>query len=163
MDFINILQHIGSKITSIFTSLGGWCISIGLAFVNYIGDEKLAFSGVAFAVLVDMIWGIAASVKRKRFILSYLLRETFVKVGIYASCLLLILTIERGLHDGWFVVTKTACAVAAACEVWSIFANILIVKPDCIFIRIFKRQLAGEMKKKLDIEWEEGRYNETQY
>ena len=143
--FTSILQHL----KLIFTTAYGWILGLIMVLWNFIQPEKYSFGIVAIAVLFDLVWGILVARKRNCFILSEAVRETFKKVNIYAFSLLLIFFIERALHDEWFIATKVACAIAAACELWSISANMLIIKPDMPFLKIFQRQLKGEMEKKV--------------
>ena len=127
----------------------GWFISLLALFWNFIHPEIYCFGVVGAAILIDLIWGIIVAVKEKKFVFSESIRNTFIKVNIYGTALLLIYAIERGVHDDWFIGTKIACAIAAGCEFWSISASMLIVKPNMPFIRLFRMQLKGEMEKKL--------------
>lgn len=141
----SILQHIKSLLSTGY----GYFLSLLTMFWNFIHPEIYSFSIVGFAIVMDLLWGMIAAKKQKKFILSEAIRETFKKVSIYGSALLIIYCIERGVHDEWFIGTKVACAIAAGCELWSISALMLIVKPDMPFIRLFRLQLKGEMEKKI--------------
>jgi hypothetical protein len=112
-------------------------------------EEKVAFMIVFLSVVGDLFWGIIASLKLKKFVLSSAIRETLVKVGIYAFALSGIAMIEKILHGGLLCGLLISCAIAAACELWSISANMLIVKPDMPFLKIFRLQLRGEIENKL--------------
>jgi Holin family. len=147
----SILQHIKYLLSTGY----GYLLTLITVFWNFIQPEKYSFAIVGVAVLFDLFWGVLVAIKRNCFILSEAARETFKKINIYAFSLLLIYMIERALHDEWFIATKVACAIAAACELWSISANMLIIKPDMPFLRIFQRQLKGEMEKKIGCELNE--------
>jgi hypothetical protein len=116
---------------------------------NFINPEIYSFSVVGITILADLIWGIIVAKKQNRFILSEAIRNTFLKVNIYGCALLLIYAVERGLHDDWFIGTKVACAIAAACEFWSTSASMLIVSPNMPFLRLLRMQLKGEIEKKV--------------
>lgn len=146
------------KSSNLFSNVWGWIITLFVGFVNFLGDEKTAFLVVFIAIGFDLIWGMAAAVKRGEYILSEAIRETFTKTFAYGSVLVLVLLIEKLTHDGTFIATRVMCVIAASCELWSVCANILIVKPDFPFIRLFRKYLAGEISKKLNITTEE--YNE---
>jgi len=143
------IQHLLIKIHPIFTTIWGWILIALTTLWSFIKPELYPFSVVYFAILLDLIWGIAAAVKLKKYIRSERIRETFKKIIIYSVSLLLILLIEKILHEEWEVATRVSCAIAAACEFWSISANMLIVKPDMPFVRLFRLQLKGEIEKKV--------------
>ena len=138
-----------------FSTLAGWMLGVVMAFFAFIGDERAPFIAVGIAVLLDMFWGILSAVKRGKFILSYLARETVYKVLIYGTVLSVILYIERSIHDSWGLGTTILCVIAAACEVWSACAHVLILKPNFVFIQLFRKYLAGEIANKLNMTKEE--------
>jgi hypothetical protein len=72
-----------------------------------------------------------------------------VDTGTYAFALSGIAMIEKIVHEGTLYGLLISCAIAAACELWSISANMLIVKPDMPFLKIFRLQLKGEIENKL--------------
>jgi len=140
---------IETHIHSIFATVYGWILIAGATLWSFIRPEIFPLSIVFFAVLVDMFWGIFAAIKQKKFIFSESIRDTFIKIIIYATSLLLILLTEKVIHEKWEIATRVSCALAAACEFWSISANMLIVKPDMPFLRLFRLQLKGEIEKKV--------------
>lgn len=142
---LSILSHVRCLCTTFY----GWLIWLVTLLWNFISPEVYSFSVVGLTILSDLIWGMIVARKQKKFILSGAIRDTFIKVNMYGCALFIIYAIERGLHDEWFIGTKVACAVAAGCELWSISASMLIVKPNMPFIRLFRLQLKGEMEKKV--------------
>lgn len=140
-----------------FTQLGsalqtayGWFIALMVSAITFIQPEIWSFIVVGCAILADLIWGIAAAVKLKKFILSKALRETFKKIGIYAFALVGAFAIEKITHDqGNFIAVKTIALFAAVCEFWSMSASMLIVKPDMPFLKLFRGQLKGEIQSKV--------------
>jgi hypothetical protein len=119
------------------------------AIFSFTFEEKVAFTIVFLSLLGDLFWGIAASFVLKNFVLSSAIRDTLVKIGIYSFALSGIAMIETILHDGVSYGLLAACAIAAACEQWSISANMLIVKPNMPFLKIFRLQLRGEIENKM--------------
>lgn len=158
-EIVHLLTISGEKIIAktadVFSTLGGWILAVCSLLLSFLGDEKNAFIAVGLAILFDMFWGVCSAIKRKKFLLSYLGRETFFKVLIYGSTLLLALQIERSLNDSWGIVTRVLCVLAAICEVWSACAHILIIKPNFPFIRLFRKHLAGEIASKMKASSEE--------
>lgn len=146
---------IGCHLKLVFTTLWGWILILFSALWAFIKPEAFAFMVVAIAIGLDLFWGIASALKRNEFIFSETLRETFKKVAIYGSSLLVVYAIERILREDWLVVTRVLCVIAAACELISASASMLIVKPDMIFLRLFRLQLKGEIAKKVGLNAED--------
>lgn len=148
---ISIIEKIGVVTQNIF----GWMLGAMALVVGYLGDSAMAFAGVGIAIVMDAVWGIIVAVKSKKFILSLLLRETMNKMFIYGTTLAMVLFIERSLNEDWYIATRVVCAIASACELWSICANILIIKPNFPFVKLFRKYLVGEIAKKVGISEEE--------
>ena len=119
------------------------------AVLAFFQPEQLSFYVVLGAVAADLFWGILAAKKCKKFLLSKAFRETVNKLGIYAFTMVGVFCIEKIMHDGGFLGVKLAAVVASACELWSMSASMLIVKPDMPFLKIFRIQLKGEIESKL--------------
>ena len=96
-----------------------------------------------------MSWGVAAAVKQHRFVLSHLLRETFWKVVVYIGSLSIILYAERTLGLELNLTIKVLSVLGASIEMFSAAGNILIIKPDFIFVRFFSKYLIGEISEKM--------------
>ncbi len=140
-----------SRIPLVFNNVFGWLLAVVTGFVAWLGDEGTSLLIVLVAIGWDLIWGVAAAVKNKKFILSHLLRETFYKVLVYIGSLLIILVCERSLNDSWGVLTRVVAVIAACIELFSAAGNILIIKPNFAFVRLFKKYLIGEIAEKLNI------------
>jgi Flp pilus assembly protein TadB len=139
------------ELKEIMHTLGGWVIVTVLMFWQFIQPGILSFAIVLVTLLFDFFWGCAASKKINKPILSGRMRDTLVKVAIYGSSLLVVFSIEKSIHEEWFIGTKVICAFAAACELLSASASMLIVKPDMPFLKLFRLQLKGEINKKMGI------------
>lgn len=143
------------KIVVVAQNAFGWLLAVVALVAGYLGDSAMAFAGVGVAIVMDAVWGIIVAVKSKKFILSLLLRETVNKLFIYGTTLAMVLFIERSLNEDWYIATRVVCAIASACELWSICANILIIKPNFPFVKLFRRYLIGEISKKIGISEDE--------
>lgn len=152
---LNTLISIYDKMALIFNSTFGWILAIFTFVVAYLGESAMAFAGVGIAIVMDAVWGIIVAIRNNKFILSLLLRETMNKMFIYVTTLAMVLFIERSLNEDWYIATRVVCAIASACELWSICANILIIKPNFPFIRLFRKYLVGEISKKIGISEDE--------
>lgn len=142
--FHSILNHV----VKLFTSAYGYFLIVLTFFVNLVQPEWFCFAVVGCGILADLLWGIIAACKMKKFVLSKALRQTCYKIGGYSFMLVGIFLIEKIVHDSGFVGIKVAAALAASCELWSISASILIVLPNFPFLKIFRLQLKGEMESK---------------
>lgn len=139
------------KIPAVFNNIFGWVLAFCTGFVAWLGNEGVSLLIVLVAIGWDLVWGVAVAVKQRKFVLSRLLRETMVKVFIYIGTLLIVLVCERSLNENWGVITRVVAVVAACIELFSAAGNILIIKPNFVFIRLFKKYLIGEIAEKLNI------------
>lgn len=142
-------------ISNMLTTFTGLLINAIMIIINMIAGNELVFYSAFAAIFFDLLWGTIAAIKRKKFILTTLLTKTLTKLFIYSSVFIMIMLIEKGLNDSWFIATRVVCAFAAGCELWSAMANILIVKPNFPFIHIFRKYLAGEIAEKLKLDKKE--------
>lgn len=152
-----VFEKILDSIHKVFTNIFGWIIAVFTAYLSWLGNDSGSFLLVLVALIWDMAWGIASAVKRHNFVLSYLLRETFCKIIVYVGAMSIVLLAERmlGIESGFTV--KIIAVMATSVELFSSAGNILIIKPDFIFVRIFGKYLIGEIADKMKISHEEAR------
>lgn len=136
------LARVGSEVA-------GWFGALLMFFVALLAPEYYAFAVVSVAIVLDAFFGMLVAFKEERFLLSKLARETLIKITSYMACLLVVLMIERLAHDNMSYGVKLAAAWAAACELWSMSASILILRPDSPFFRLIRHQLRGEIAAKV--------------
>ena len=91
------LLQIGHALSSIW----GWIILIVTMLLTFIEPEKMSFIVVGLAVFADLFWGIIASLKLHKFILSKALRETVKKIGVYSFALVMVFVIEKNCTWRW--------------------------------------------------------------
>ena len=128
----------------------GWMLAMGATILAFLSPEKVSFIVVGGAILADMVWGIIASLKLKKFILSFALRETIKKIGVYSFALVGAMSIEAIAHsEGTFIAVRTVAIMASVCEFWSMSASMLIVYPNMPFLRLMRWQLKGEIASKV--------------
>ena len=156
-----VFERILDSIQKVFSNLFGWIIALFSAYLAWLGNDSGSFLLVLIAIVWDMAWGIASVVKRREFVLSYLLRETFCKIIVYIGAMSIVLLAERmlgltsGLTSGLTV--KIIAVIATSVELFSSAGNILIIKPDFVFVRFFGRYLIGEIADKMKISHDEAR------
>ncbi len=144
------MDKILEQLASVLASVYGWLLMLLTAMFTFIQPEKWSFVVVGGAIMADLTWGIIASIKKKRFLLSSAFKETFKKIAIYSFSLIGVFAIEKIVHaDGSFIAVKTVALLASVCELWSMSASMLIVKPNMPFLRIFRGQLKGEIASKV--------------
>lgn len=129
--------------------VGGWIVALFTFFCALLAPETYAFAVVGTAIVLDAFFGMLVAFRDNKFLLSKLARETLIKITSYMSCLLVVLMIERLAHDNMSYGVKLAAAWAAACELWSMSASILILKPDSPFFKLVRHQLKGEIAAKV--------------
>ena len=77
-----VFERILDSIQKVFSNVFGWIIAVFTAYLSWLGNDSGSILLVVVALVWDMAWGIAAAVKRHNFVLSYLLRETFLNSAI---------------------------------------------------------------------------------
>lgn len=127
----------------------GWVLAGGAFVFNYFASEGGAFTLVICAILFDALFGLMVAVKYNKFILSKLGRVTMFKITSYFAPLVILFMIEKLAHDSGFFGVKIAAAIAAACELWSMSAHILILWPEAAFFKIFRKHLKAEIAAKI--------------
>ena len=72
MNLLIYIEKILDKLQSILHTLAGWVVAILLFLADFIVGHELAVGLVVFVTLMDALWGITVSIKKKRFALSEL-------------------------------------------------------------------------------------------
>lgn len=153
----NTFEKLGDLLNScagVVSLLFMWVLAL-LAMV--LGLYKEVIIVTFFCIAVDMIWGIAKSVKVGKFATSFLLKNTILKIGAYFSIMLILICIEHILHIESKVFVITFTVIIAATELISILGNIAIVKPSLIFVKLVRRMVIGEVARKLHISEKEAK------
>lgn len=144
------MEKILEQLTSALNSAYGWFLTLMVSAIAFIQPEMWSFYVVGGAIFADLVWGIAAAIKQKKFLLSKAMRETIKKIGIYSFAMVGALAIEKITHtEGSFIAVKTIAIFAAVCEFWSMSASMLIIKPNMPFLKLFRGQLKGEIASKV--------------
>lgn len=146
---LKLLTYQAAAIAKVSADLYGWALAAACGVLTFFAPEQYTFLVVLVSVAADAVFGVWASVIRRRFILSKLGRATLAKVTSYCAALVLLFMVERLAHDGAFIGVRIAAAWAAACELWSMSASVLIIWPEAAFFKILRRHLRGEIAAKL--------------
>lgn len=143
-----------TKLSMIFQTVQGWLIALGMFLAEYFfATHGTVVKAVLILTILDAVWGIAVSIKQGKFTLSELMRQTVAKIAIYGSALAAFIQIDK-------VANTELCTIIVSipiliCEAWSMAGSMLIIKPDMLFLRLFRKALAGEIANKLGITPEE--------
>lgn len=161
----SVISCLGEKFCSMLSTVGGYCVAVCVAILDFLAGYRIAIGVVFLAVLLDMVWGIAAAKVQGKYTRSELMRDTVTKIGGYGTALVMTMVLENLimgshstlLHDGttqrWAV--DVIAFIIGCVELWSMSGNILIVRPQSVFFRIIRMSLVGEIANKLGISEEE--------
>lgn len=147
--FISIILKTVGKIPSVFNNVLGWILAIISGYITWLADAKGAILLILICIFWDMGWSVAAAIKQHNFVLSHLLRETFWKIIVYVGSLSIILFAERTIGGDFNFTVKIVAVIGATVELFSSAGNILIIKPDFHFVRLFSKYLIGEIAQKM--------------
>lgn len=147
--FISIVLKTVGKIPSVFNNVLGWILAIISGYITWLADAKGAILLILICIFWDMGWSVAAAIKQHNFVLSHLLRETFWKIIVYVGSLSIILFAERTIGGDFNFTVKIVAVIGATVELFSSAGNILIIKPDFHFVRLFSKYLIGEIAQKM--------------
>lgn len=146
---ILMLGHLWDLLKKVAQTIYGWILAVVSFIFNYFSTEGPAFTLVLVAVLLDALFGLMVAVKYDKFILSKLGRVTLFKLTSYFAPLVILFVAEKLTHDSGLILVKVAAGWAAACELWSMSAHILILWPDSPFFKLFRKQLKAEIAAKI--------------
>jgi len=156
---LRILQNVWIKQMDIVQSPGGFFAGLGLFIADALTGGKLVVYTVVVASVIDFFCGIAVSVKKKKFTLSELMRQTVEKLAVYGAVLLVFLCLDKVVASETpleiSITSGLIGAVITMAEVWSFSAALLILFPKNPFLRLMQKALTGEIAKKLGCEPEE--------
>ena len=156
MYITHITSHIWQKTVEILQYPAGWFAGLGLFIADAVTGGRLIIYLVVIATVIDLICGIAVSIKRKNFAKSELMRQTVEKLVVYGTAMLVFLCIDKAIEaetDWEFALTSGVVGVVIAMtETWSFLASLLILFPKNPFLRMFQKSLVGEIARKLQCE-----------
>lgn len=152
---MKLLTSIGIKLSSMVNSIWGLLIIFGTWLVEFLGGYELAIWSVITCVILDLFWGVWASIVRKRFAKSELFRETVTKLTAYATALLVFILCEKNIPGDTFFIVSIIATIMCGTELWSMSANILIVNPKAVFFKLLRPALKSEIASKLHVPEEE--------
>ena len=149
----NTLSHFWQKMVEMAYRPDMWFWGLFLFIADAVSGGTLIIYLVVVATVIDLIFGIAVSVKRKSFTKSELMRLTVEKLVVYGAALLVFLCIDKAIAektDFEFALTSGVVGVVITMtEAWSFLASMLILFPKNPFLRLLQKALIGEIARKL--------------
>lgn len=156
MTYISSIQHVAEKLLDILHYPVSWLAGLALFAVNSLAGGRLIIYMVVIASVVDLICGIAVSLKQKKFTLSDLMRRTVEKVTVYGFALLIFLCIDHLIHEGLNLGIALTSGIVGVlitlAETWSFAASLLILYPNNAVLKLLQKRLTGEIANKLGVE-----------
>lgn len=148
------LERIFTKFVNLFTDVFAYIFSfLSLTALAFFGETRIfMIKLVLIAVVLDLFWGIWSSIKRKKFLCSMAITATIIKLLAFGTFFAIANVIELGIGQDFVWLSRVVCVILCTGESWSIFAHLLIIKPDFPVLKLLKKLLAGEISKKLHIE-----------
>ena len=153
---LTTIEHVWQKVVEMLHYPAGWLVGLGLFIADAVTGGGLIIYLVVIVTAIDLVCGIAVSIKRKNFAKSELMRLTVEKLVVYGLALLVFLCIDKAIADETsfdFAITSGVVGVVIAMtETWSFLASLLILFPKNPFLRLFQKALIGEIARKLQCE-----------
>lgn len=106
----HFIEHFLDKLSMILSTFWGWAVGLAVLVINAVTDHKIAITFVVVVVALDLVWGIAASVKQRLFTTSELMRDTVAKLAVYGTAILTFCFLDKILGDN---VTFTTAVIAS--------------------------------------------------
>ena len=150
-----IIEHFLNKLMVVLSTMWGWVMCLFLIIANFLAGYETMVGFTVFAVVMDAVWGIASSLKQKRFTKSELARDSFSKLAVYGSVILIFILIDKLLGVEHGLTTSVICIGIILVELWSTAASMLICFPRMPFLQLLKKALVGEIASKLRVKPED--------
>lgn len=140
------------KLCDALSTVWGWCVAVGVVLADFISGYEMSVQFVVIVTMLDAVWGIAVSVKRKKFALSELGRDTIGKIAVYGTALVSMIMVDKQVALDTKITTSIIAAAIILVELWSCCANALIIFPNMPFLRLMQPVLTGEIARKLNMD-----------
>lgn len=146
-----MIEHFLQKLSEVLSTVWGWLLCAVLLVMNFIVGYERMVGFTAMAIVLDAVWGIAASLLQKRFALSELARDTFAKLAVYGTAIFVFILLDKLAGVGAGLTTSIICIGIILVELWSMAGSMLICYPNMPFLKLLKKALAGEIASKLNV------------
>ena len=127
----------------------GWMTAVCLFVANYIAGHESSICLILLCVILDLFWGIAASVKRGDFAVSELMRYSIAKLSVYGTAIVFFIALDKLTPIDIGITVPIIAGLIVLVECWSFLANAMIVFPHLRALRALRKILTGEIASKL--------------
>ena len=152
----SFLTRIGEKLGDLAHYPIAWIGGIGLFIAEALSGGIFIIDIVVIASVIDLICGVAVSIKKGNYTKSELIKSTVEKLFVYGAVLLVFLCVDLLIErETGFTTDITAGLVGVVIvltEAVSFTASLLILFPRNAFLRMFQKMLKGELARKLNCE-----------
>ena len=159
MHLLSYITKLWAKLCAVFRFPIVWIAGLGLFIADAFTRGKMTVYMVVVACTIDLICGIAVSIKRKMFTRSDLMRLTVEKLLVYGFVMLVFLCIDGWIADKTdFELALSSSLIGALItltEAVSFTASLLILFPKNLFLRLFQKMLKAELATKLGVSEDE--------
>lgn len=147
-----MIIHTIQKLSEILSTAWGWVAGALFFIANFFAGYETTVNLTLTAIVLDGVWGIAASLKQHKFTLSELARDTVMKISVYGTAIVVFIAIDRLLGVNGGLTLTIICTVIVLVEFWSMCASMLICYPNCPFLKLMRKALVGEIANKLGVD-----------
>lgn len=146
-----IAGDLAFKLRLVLGTITGWVTAFMAFMLATFGDKAMHIHWVLLVLFIDLLFGSWSAIKRDVFHISTALFSTACKVVMYITIFFMPMILENILGTDLSYGTVSVTALLISAEFFSILAHMLIIKPDLVGVKLFKRLLSGEIAKKLGI------------
>lgn len=146
-----MLERVLERLCDALNTLSGWMIITASLVIEFVGGHDVAVLMVLLSVMLDAIWGIIVAIRKGRFALSELGRDTIGKLAVYGTALVMFIAVDKLMLGETVLATSIVAALIILVEFWSASANMLICFPNMPFLRLMREALKGEIARKLNV------------
>ncbi len=141
-----------SILTKIWTTINlNWFVSILLAIISYFEPIHMMLGVVIFAVFTDTLTGILASLKQKRKITSWRLRDTVIKLLTYILLIMLMYALDTECLYSFIPLQNIISGFIIFAEAVSIAENTDIISNKKLGLATFVKKIRSKWFKNNDI------------
>lgn len=149
LSITRILTVNAARLKTLLSTSLGWLTFLTTSLIALMAPYQNIYIAILIIVLVDTICALFVVRKTKRKITSAKFSDMFIKVITYCGFMLLIQYIEKAIGEEWFICLRLGSAFVCVTELWSIFGNMTILKPNFPIFAVMKKFLLGEIANKL--------------
>lgn len=154
-EFIKVAYKMWDKMIYVLSHVWGW-VSLGfISIIAYFQPAYHIYWAIIAIIGIDAVMGVAVSIKKGSYALSYLGKETSWKVVFYTLLFMAIFIFEEALGSDINIGLYLAFSIAGAFELLSILANGTIIKPNFPLFKVLAKYIQGEIARKLGLPVEE--------